>query len=192
VRQLQLCAGAKTDHAEKVIVSALDMCQDGAMNDQLRRVARINKRHLSALPADWTQAERGRYLRLLFRVKGIDPDRLFHIEYFPQRRCWLLLQPAAGLPDPAPVDVAAPASRTDEAFYLQTAGALRRAAIAAFAAFAAHSSHFARAGAAYQLPAQPQELTSAHLKDLCGHSTPDSMPIRFTAEGGWLSGPSEN
>ena len=159
-------------------------------NEPTRRVARVDKAELSEMPAHWTDPERGRYLRRLLRRKGIDPDRLYTVEYFPKHLCWLLTQevrpawPGAG--------AAAPPAQTDGGFYLQAATEFRRTARAAFARLAAHSSHFASFGCLYQLPEKPQETTPADLAKLLEGSAPKDTAVRFDAEGGWQIHPSPN
>src|SRR5207249_9967061 len=110
---------------------------------QPSRLARVNKRELADVPAAWTEPERGQYLRLLLRGKGIDPDRLFRVEYHPRRHCWLVIQ------DPPPSAGFVPRlsqpghSAADAALYREVMNLFRRTAQAAFAALAAQSSHFA-------------------------------------------------
>jgi len=54
------------------------------MRSELRRyVARINKHELAAMPASWSERERGQYLRVLLQLHGIDPDGIYRIEYYP-------------------------------------------------------------------------------------------------------------
>ncbi len=155
-------------------------------SEPIQHVARIDKCDLADLPAAWSEQERGRHLRLLFRQRGIDPHRLFRVEYYPHRQCWLLIQ--EGTPVPGP-----PAPRQpDRLFYRQVTAELRRAALTAFASQAARSMHFASHGQAYQLPPKAQELTPAKLADLLGGSQERPQDVHFTNEGGWQIKPSPN
>jgi hypothetical protein len=156
------------------------------------KVARINKQQLSEIPLEWTNQERGRYLRLLFQLKGIDANRLFRVAYYPYPRCWLLTQEAEAGPIPKTRD-RSPAGVADEVFYLQIMGELGWKARAACAALATNSFHFARYGCTYQLPAKPQEVTAADLvHQLGGPLSPPDSPLRFDGEGGWQCGPAKN
>jgi len=162
------------------------------MRSELRRyVARINKHELAAMPASWSERERGQYLRVLLQLHGIDPDGIYRIEYYPYRQCWVVTQ--VDRPDELPAR--GPASRikqTDEAFCKQVMTQFRHTARAAFAAAAASSTHFASFGCAYQLPAKPQELTVADLAKQLGSAGLKQPAVRFTSEGGWRSKPSDN
>lgn len=159
-------------------------------NEPRRCVARVDKSELSELPAHWTDRERGRYLRRLLRRKGIEPDRLYRVEYFPKHLCWVLTQ------DTEPDEPAGPAAsfpaQADAAFYLHAVAEFRRTARAAFVNLAAHSSHFAFFGCPYQLPERPQETTPAALAQLLGESASPGATIRFDGEGGWRVRPSAN
>jgi hypothetical protein len=134
------------------------------------------------MPASWTTGERGQHLRLMLRRKGIDPDRLFTMEYYPQRGCWLLTQAAE--PAKSPESTRGAAALRPEAFYAQTAAELRRTAVVAFAALASQSPHVALLGRKYQLPPEPQLLTPADLVDLIGGDARHAA-ARFDSEGGW-------
>ncbi len=150
-----------------------------------QRVARIDKSDLADLPAEWSEQERGRHLRRLFTQRGIDPHRLFRVEYYPDRQCWLLLQDAAAGASP-------PSRQSDQRLFRQVMAEFRRAAVTAFARHAARSMHFARHGRPYQLPPKPQELTTAKLADLLGGLRDGQDEVYFTNEGGWQVKPSEN
>lgn len=145
-----------------------------------QHVTRIDRRDLADLPPEWTDQERGRHLRLLFQQRGIDPDRLFRLEYYPHRHCWVLIQDADPRADKLPPH------QPDRMFYRQVTAEFRRAALAALAA---HGPHFL---GKFQLPPEPQELTPAKLIDLLGGPGGDAAPVRFTSEGGWRASPSEN
>jgi hypothetical protein len=150
------------------------------------RVARIDRHELTGLPADWSDRERGLYLRLLLQGKGIDAARLFRVEYHPRRRCWLVTQ----LPGPArqPPPGAGP---DDGSFYVQAMTLFRRAGLAAWSALAAASPYFARCGRPYEPGGAGPVLTPAGLVKLLGGPGGVS-PVRFTGEGGWLAGSSGN
>ena len=154
-------------------------------NQPTRRVARLDKRELADMPSSWSSQERGEYLWLLLRFRGIDPNRLYRVEYFPLRNCWLLIQESAG----AAISVAAapPSGPTSAAFYQQLSAELSRSARSAFAMAAAHSLHFASVGCKYQLPPKPQEISPAELTNLLGGAVPQSA-VRFDSEGGWQMG----
>ena len=159
-------------------------------NEPPRCVARVDKSELSELPGHWTDRERGRYLRRLLRRKGIEPDRLYRVEYFPKHLCWVLTQEAE--PEEPVGRAAGCAAQSDAAFYLHALAEFRRTARAAFANLAAHSSHFAFFGCAYQLPERPQETTPAALAQQLGESLTPGSKIRFDGEGGWRVRPSVN
>jgi hypothetical protein len=154
------------------------------LNELTRRLARLEKRELSEIPSQWLKEERGRYLWRLLRNKGVDPGRLFTVEYFPYRQCWLLTQEIEHGPHQRPI-APAPAGQAGLLFYNQVSTELRRTALAAFAAAAARSVHFARFGCNYQLPPKPQETTPADLVRLLGGPAAEEARIRFTSEGGW-------
>jgi len=157
----------------------------------MRRLARLDKRELADIPLQWTKRERGQYLRRLLQFKGINPNSLYQVQYFPHRHCWLLTQEV----DPAPAPGSAgthPPPQEDELFYLQALAEFRRTALAAFAAVAAQSPHFAQFGRPYQLPPEPQEMTPADLANLLGGSSEAGVPPRFDSEGGWRSAPSHS
>jgi hypothetical protein len=161
-------------------------------NPPTPQLARIDRQDLSAMLPHWNYQERGRYLRGLFRARGIDPDRLYTITYYPHRHCWLLTQPSAK-PAPTPTGFPGlPPRKADELFYSQVTTELRRTALAAVAAVGLHSAHFTTLGAKYQLPAPPQELSPSALRKLLGDPTPGGGSVRFDTEGGWQAGPSRN
>ena len=156
-------------------------------NEPHQRIARIDKSDLADLPADGTEQERGRWLRLLLRQRGIDPHRLFRVEYYPHYHRWLVIQEAE------PGAAARPTPPQPESlFYRHVMAELRRAALTAFASQAARSVHFASHGSPYQLPPKPQELTPAKLVDLLGGPQDGPDDVRFTGEGGWHIKPSED
>jgi hypothetical protein len=147
-------------------------------NEPVTRWARLDKQELADLSAQGSDQERGRLLRRLLREKGIDPNRLYRVEYHPHRLCWLLTQ------ETAPGGHSAP-GMADDLFYLQALTELRRTARTAFAAVAARSSHFANFGRPYQLPTEPepQPLAPRDLANLLGGT--NAPPARFDSEGGW-------
>jgi hypothetical protein len=135
------------------------------------------------MPSQWSEERRGRFLRLLFQCRGIDPDRLFSFQYFPTRSCWLLTQ----TPDhpSEPRRAAASAYETDLAsFYLQTMAELRRTALATLTTASA-APNWLWARRKYQLPEQPQEMTVADLVNLVGEIDQSPVQVQFDAEGGW-------
>jgi hypothetical protein len=157
----------------------------------MQRMARLERQELAEMPSHWSKEEQGRYLWRLLRNKGIDPDRLFALEYFPYRQCWLVTQETEHGPQRRP-RAAAPPGKASLRFYVQVSTELRRTALAAFAAAASRSAHFARFGCAYQLPPKPQETTPADLVRLLGGPADQTAHIRFTTEGGWQSAPLED
>jgi hypothetical protein len=159
-------------------------------NESVQHVARIDKHELSEWPAEWSSRDRGQYLRLLLRLKGIDPERLYQTAYDPCRRCWVLTQ----LLEPAPgTSVDPPPSPPDDAFFVQTLAVLRRTALSAFAALAAQSRHFACSGdRKYELPPKPEEVTPARLADLLGGPDAGGPAVSFDGEGGWRGGARES
>src|SRR5437868_5792307 len=159
-------------------------------NEPIRRMARLEKHELSEIPSRWSKEERGRYLWRLLRDKGIDPGRLYMVEYFPYRQCWLLTQEIEHGLQPRPIAIAPPRN-TGLLFYIQVNAELRRTALAAFAAVAGRSVHFARFGCKYQLPPKPQETTPADLMRSLGGQVDGEGRIRFTNEGGWQIAPVE-
>jgi hypothetical protein len=147
-------------------------------NEIRQRIARLNKHELDEVPAHWTRPERGHHLRRLLVVKGINPNRLYRVEYYPHRQCWLFTQEAEpGAAPPAPP--ALPSAPADEAFYIQISLELRRAALSALRHY---RSQF---GGKYELPSKPQELTPADLVNLIGEAGEGAPPVRFDGEGGW-------
>jgi hypothetical protein len=158
------------------------------MNDRLR-VARINKHELADFPPDWNTRDRGQYLRCLLECKGINTRKLYRVEYFPHRQCWLLTQEV----DPVAAEHSPPATiEDDERFYLQSMAEFRRAASSAWAALARTSRHFASHGCHYQLPAMIQPMTPAALIQMLGGGLPEKMSIHFDSEGGWRHDPQAN
>src|SRR5262249_52092848 len=139
------------------------------MSNEPHRVARINRQDLADLPREWSHAEAGNYLRLLFQFKGIDPDRFYQVTYHPLALCWVLTQ--EGSSSRAAGGAPMPTARTAEQFYLEVVAEFRTKARAACAALAMNSLHFARFGCAYRLPEQPQEVTPADLANQLGGST---------------------
>jgi hypothetical protein len=153
-------------------------------NEKTRRTVRLEKRELSEIPSQWSKEEQGQYLWRLLRDKGVDPGRLYTVEYFPYRQCWLLSQECEpGLPMGHLATV--PRGEASQLFYTQVSTELRRTALAAFAAAATRSAHFASFGCKYQLPAKPQETTPADLVRSLGGATEEDVRVRFTSEGGW-------
>jgi hypothetical protein len=149
-------------------------------NQLIRRVARVDKGELSGLPSDWTDRERGRYLRGLLSGKGIDPRQFFRVEYYPLSRCWLVIQETYPS-SPAP----SPAGPKDETFFTEASAEFRRVARAAFASWAARSTHFACCGQPYLLPEEPRPLLPAELVNLLGPEAGNLPPVRFDSQGGW-------
>jgi hypothetical protein len=162
------------------------------MLTQPLHVARIDKSELFDLPAEWTDRERGQYLRLLLGFKGIDPDRFYHMAYYPLPRCWLLTQ------EPAPdreteTGYARDPEPAEERYYLQVIAQFRWTARVACSALAAQSRQFALFGCKYQLPPKPREMTPADLAQSLGGTGPEGKPLPFfTSEGGWQTPPSDN
>jgi hypothetical protein len=145
-------------------------------------IARINSSELADLPPDWSTAERGCYLRLLLRIKGIDAGRWYRVEFFPRSRCWLLTQERAEMRCEDSASVPAP---DDASFFVQAYTVLRRTARSAYATAAARSMHFARHGCEHSLPPEPEKLSAADIIALLGpaNSDPD---VHFDSEGGWI------
>jgi len=150
-------------------------------HEPVKRVARIDRWEVAALPSQWTDQEKGLQLRLLLRERGIDPNRLFFLSYHPRHHCWLLTQRC---PDPAVAESASTA-KGDDVFYRELTAELRRAARLACA-------HLGSWWFPYRLPEQPEPVTAAALtKELSGTGG-SHAPVRFTREGGWQAGPSAN
>jgi hypothetical protein len=145
-----------------------------------QRVARIDKRELADLPSQWTGDERGQYLRLLLRRRGIDLNRFYRVQYYPHHTCWLVTQdigpgqPAAGTP----------ATQTDTALYARLVDEFRRTAVTAIARLSGQSPSLSAQGGRYELPPKPQELTPAELAKLIGGYPGDGASVRFDGEGG--------
>src|SRR5262249_47235633 len=75
------------------VASAMGLTHHEGMENELRRrLARIDRRELSGAGPDAPPAVRGRYLRQLLLDKGIDPSRLYHVEYYANHHCWLVTQ----------------------------------------------------------------------------------------------------
>src|SRR5438874_11997564 len=109
-----------------------------------QRLARLEKRELAEIPSHWSKADQGEYLWRLLRDKGVDPSRLYTVEYFPHRQCWLLTQELEAGTPPRPITPAP--GEAGLQFYTQVSTELRRTALAAVAAVAGRSAHFARFG----------------------------------------------
>jgi hypothetical protein len=151
------------------------------------RVARVNQHELRELPADWSDSQRGEYLWSLLQLRGIDPNRFYHLSYHPLPRCWLLTQESAA------GGAGAAAGEAGEHFFRRVMSQFRWAARAACAALAAHSPTFARCGGKYELPPVGEEVTPGDLANLLGGtSAPGPAATRFDGEGGWQARPSEN
>jgi hypothetical protein len=155
------------------------------VSEPVRNVARINRGELAESPADVPLAERGRRLRRLLLLKGIDPDRLFRVEYYAHHHCWLLTQDE----EPAHPRRPAPPARgakADELYYVNVMAEFQLVARVACATAAAHSSHFARFGRrSYNLPDPEQELSVTELVEQLGGPEAESDPVRFDSEGRW-------
>jgi hypothetical protein len=136
------------------------------------------------MPSHWSKAEQGQYLWRLLWDKGVDPGRLYTVEYFPHRQCWLLTQEVEAGVHSRPV-AHAPPTEAGLRFYTQVSTELRRTALAAVAAVAGRSAHFARFGSHYELPPKPQETTPSDLVRLLGGQNEANARVRFTSEGGW-------
>jgi hypothetical protein len=148
-------------------------------------MARIERAELAGLGGDMPLTERGRFLRELLQAKGIEPDRLYRVEYYPTHHCWLVTQ-AAGSRLP---EAGARRPRADAVFYAQAIVEFQRVARAACAAMAAHSMHFARFGRKYELPEPERELPLSDLVSLLGDTGPETPPVRFDSEGRWRHDP---
>jgi hypothetical protein len=147
-------------------------------------MARLDKRELSDMPAHWTKPQRGLHLWHLLQDKGIDPNRLYTVQYFPDRQCWLAIQEVE--PGPRPRSQKATLSDKEcELFYGQATAEFRWTAQVAFGSLAARSTHFARHGSKYELPTKPQETTPAELMHLLGGPAEPDLRVHFDSEGGW-------
>jgi hypothetical protein len=153
-----------------------------------QQIARLNRHELTEMPPQWTDADRGQFLRMLLRLKGIDASRYFRVTYHPYRRCWLVSQ-AAGQGRPA-TEPQMSTVKEDANLYLRLQHDLARAARAAVTALVAQSPEFARRGCPYELPTPTQELTPAAFADLLGQAAQKPSAAEFDSEGGWQ--PSEN
>jgi hypothetical protein len=155
--------------------------------EQRRHVVRIDRAELAGAGPDVPLPERGRFLRRLLQDKGIDPDRLYHVEYFATHHCWLLTQeevPGRRPASPPPHD------RADTLFFVRVMSELQHVARAACRSLAAHSSHFARFGRKFQPPEPAKEVALSELVDLLGGPGNDTASVRFDSEGRWRSEPS--
>jgi hypothetical protein len=150
-------------------------------SDRVSHVARLNKAELSGMPPQWTSRERGQYLRALFRQKGVDPDRLYQVEYHPRQACWLLIQ-RMELVEQAATLTAPLSDQADELFYVRATDELRRTALAAVGR---GSTFLAGPGGKYQLPEKAEEISPADLADLLGGPSAGDPPVRFDGEGRW-------
>lgn len=154
------------------------------VSEPRQHVARINRGELVPLAADLPLAERGRRLRRQLLLKGIDPDRLFRVEYYPNHHCWLLTQ--EGEPTHPRRGVApGRGGKADELYYVSIMAEFQLVARSACAQAAAHSAHFARFGRRYQLPEPERELTLTELVEQLGGPGDDAGPVRFDSEGRW-------
>jgi hypothetical protein len=153
-------------------------------NEAPRRVARIDRAELAVLGGDTPLPERGRRLWRLLRGKGIDPGRLYHVEYYPVHHCWLVTQdegpPAERTPQPL-------TEKADLLFFVQVMTELQYVARSACRAMAAHSMHFARFGRKFQPPEPAKELPLADLVEQLGGPGDDTASVRFDSEGRWRS-----
>jgi hypothetical protein len=149
-------------------------------HDPGKRVARIDRREVAALPAQWTDLEKGHQLRLLLHERGIDANRLYLLTYHPPHRCWLFTQGGA-----EPALVAPAPGKGDDLFYRQLTADLGRTARVACATWGACRAY-------YQLPDVPYEITSADLVRQLGAPDDAQPAVRFTREGGWQTEPCSN
>jgi hypothetical protein len=150
-----------------------------------RKLARLDRAELGGAGPDASPAERGRHLRRLFEAKGIDPDRLYHVEYFATHHCWLVTQ-EEGPPRRRPAAAGDPA---DARFYVQVMAELQHVARSALRAMAAHSPHFARFGRKFEPPGPVREVALSELVDQLGGPGDDTASVRFDSEGRWHDGP---
>src|SRR5438270_12832601 len=149
-------------------------------HEQGRHVAQLDKHELTGMPAEWTEPERGRHLRRLLRDRGIDPDRLYLLSYHPRHRCWLFHQRP-------PQGPAAVGGVGDGLFFTRLGAELRRTARLAWAAQHAGRTEPRAAG----LPGKALETTPSDLASLLGGASAGPS-VRFDAEGGWRTGPSNH
>jgi hypothetical protein len=154
-------------------------------------MARIDKRELTDVPAHWTKQQRGLHLWQLLGDKGIDPNRLYTVQYFPDHHCWLVIQEVeSGLrPHSRKTTLS---DKECELFYVQATAELRRTAQLAFGSLAARSTHFACYGRKYELPTKPQETTPAELVKLLGGPAEPDLRVHFDSEGGWQPSPQKD
>jgi hypothetical protein len=148
-------------------------------HDPVKRVARLDRWEVVALPTQWTDEDKGQQLRLLLRERGIDPNRLYLLTYHPRHHCWLFTQRCA---EPGSVVTA---GKPDDVFYRQLAGELRRTARAATLSQGPW-------WAPYRLPDVPEAVTPAELAMELSATGEPNPAVRFTREGGWHTDPSAN
>ncbi len=154
-------------------------------SEPVRNVARINWGELAEALPDTPPAERGRRLRRVLLLKGIDPDRLFRVEYYPHHHCWLLTQ-EEGPAHPKRPAPPARGAKADELYYVNVMAEFQLVARVACASAAAHSSHFARFGRReYHLPEPEQELSVTQLVEQLGGPGGDDTAVHFDREGRW-------
>jgi hypothetical protein len=151
----------------------------GMEHEPLKRVARLDRWEVAALPTQWTDEEKGQQLRLLLRERGIDPNRLYILTYHPRHHCWLFMQRCPESP------VAAAVGKPDDVFYRQLAAELRRTARVA-------SLSQGPWRVPYRLPDAPETLTPTELATELSAAGKLHSAVRFTREGGWHNGPSDN
>jgi hypothetical protein len=151
-------------------------------NEPRRHVVRIDRAELAGLGGDLAPAARGRWLRQLLCGKGIDPDRLYLVEYYPAHHCWLLTQDEGPRSDPPPSG-----DRADTLFYVRVMTEFQQVARSACRALAANSPHFARFGRKFQPPEPARELPLSDLVDQLGGGGDATTSVRFDSEGRWHS-----
>ena len=152
----------------------------GMEHEPVKRVARLDRWEVAALPTQWTDEEKGCQLRLLLRERGIDPNRLYFLNYHPRHHCWLFTQRC-----PEPEALVATAGKADDAFYRQLAGELRRTARLA-------SVSQGTWWVPYRLPDAPEIVSPSELAMELSAAGEARASVRFNREGGWQSGPSAN
>jgi hypothetical protein len=150
-------------------------------HEPVKRVARLDRWEVVALPTQWTDEEKGQQLRLLLRERGIDPNRLYFLTYHPRHHCWLFTQRC---PESTAHSVK-PAAKPDDIFYRQLTTELRRTARVA-------SATQGTWWVPYRLPEVPEALTPSELATALSAAGDLHAAVRFTREGGWHTGPSEN
>ena len=80
-------------------------------SERPRRTARLEKQELAEIPSHWSKEEQGHYLWRLLRERGIDPGRLYTVEYYPYHQCWLLTQEVEREPYLRPIAAAPPSGK---------------------------------------------------------------------------------